>query len=242
MLTFAIGDVHGRYDLLKKAFEAMAVYYAEETDAEKFRIVMLGDYVDRGPQSKQVIDFLLIQLDNAKSNGLFELICMKGNHEDMMVDALEGRRIGLWLGNGGYATIKSYLNGMAFDRDNLGKEIPQSHIDWLKDLPTSYEDDLRIFVHAGLMPNVLLKDQNDESLMWIRDRFLDRDGSNFPDGKHIVHGHTPIHYNKPDHNVPELLEHRTNLDTAAYFGGILSVGVFDDKQAQPLKVLSITME
>lgn len=242
MITFAIGDVHGRFDLLRKAFEEVAIYHTEETSGEPFHIVMLGDYVDRGPQSKQVIDFLLFEQDLAAQGGLFELICLKGNHEDMMVDALEGRNAYLWFNNGGVDTVKSYLGGLSFDEDNFADEIPKNHLEWLKNLPTSYEDDLRIFVHAGLMPNVPLADQNNESLMWIRDRFLDRGASAFPDGKHIVHGHTPIHRNKPDFSVPELLEHRTNLDTAAYHCGVLSVGVFTDDQPQPIKVLSITME
>lgn len=220
-ITFAIGDIHGRLDLLERAADAITAYLGERQAAG--RIICLGDYVDRGPDSKGVIEFLMrAQRDGACT-------CLKGNHEEMMLEGLEGRGLGMWLGNGGAATLASYGDDA----------VPQAHKDWLAGLPTVAELDGRLFVHAGFFPGVALEDQDDEAVMWIRDRFLLAE-DDFAGWPHIVHGHTPVHPWKPDPAEPELLGWRTNLDTGAFHTGVLAVGVFTDAQPGPVEVLKIT--
>lgn len=204
--TYAIGDVHGRLDLLALAFAEIDA----EQQGRSAKVVMLGDYVDRGPDSCGVVAFLMAY------SGLHNLICLKGNHEDLMVGAARGDPSSLhcWMSNGGFQTLASY-----------GDSVDQAHVDWLGALPVLHADQHRVYVHAGLMPGYAPEQQEDEWCLWIRDRFLDA-GDQW--GKHVVHGHTHTHHGKPNRSLPEMLPHRTNLDTCAYYTGILSVGVFDD--------------
>lgn len=219
-ITYAIGDIHGRLDLLRLAADAIM----RDLDGRSGRVICLGDYVDRGPGSKGVIEFLMA----AQKDGA--VTCLKGNHEDLMLAGCGGQNMGLWLGNGGTATLDSY--GSA--------GVPEAHLQWLDGLPTMVEASGRIFVHAGLMPGLPLDQQDDETMMWIRDRFLlaEKDFAGWP---HIVHGHTPRHPWKPDLAKPELLGWRTNLDTAAFHTGVLTVGVFEGEGGPPSRVLSITL-
>lgn len=216
-ITYAIGDIHGRLDLLELAAEAITADLA----GRQGRVICLGDYVDRGPDSKGVVEFLM----RAERDGA--LTCLKGNHEAMMVDALRGGPEGMWLGNGGVATLASY-----------GGEVPDGHVDWLDALPVIVTAGNRIFVHAGLMPGVPIDDQGEEVALWIRDRFLLAENE-FAGWPHIVHGHTPTHPWKPDPSAPELLSWRTNLDTAAFHTGVLTVGVFEGESGGPSRLLAI---
>lgn len=206
-LTYAIGDIHGRLDLLQQALQLI------EGDAGQrgAEIVFLGDYVDRGHDSRGVIDLL----SGGPGRICDRYVCLMGNHEDMMLQAAGGREPHLshWLDNGGDATLASYAGA-----------IPVEHLRWLQALPRLYEGEHQLFVHAGLMPGYALAEQKDEWLVWIRERFL----CAAPQwDKHIVHGHTPQWSGKPDPTQPEQLAHRTNLDTMAYASGILTVGVFE---------------
>lgn len=160
MFTIAVGDVHGCYDQLMELMKDIEQW---EPEQEK-KYVFLGDYVDRGPKSRQVIEYLIEHP---------EYICLVGNHEDMMLHDQ-----GNWIHNGGLETIHSYND----------KEIPKEHLEWLKNLLEHYEDEYHIFVHAGLMPEVPLSKQNRFTKIWIRDQFLK---SNYDFGKLVVHGHTP---------------------------------------------------
>ncbi|HUO13205.1 MAG TPA: metallophosphoesterase family protein [Caulobacteraceae bacterium] len=228
--TYAVGDVHGRLDLLELAFRSIATH----AGARPHRVVMLGDYVDRGPDSAGVIEFLM------RGEGRLDLVCLKGNHEDMMLGALTGdggaRRT--WLANGGVETLRSY--GASPDGD-LRRTVPEAHIRWFSYLPTSATDAHRIYVHAGLAPGVPLAEQDEESLMWIRGPFLRAPPGAFE--AHVVHGHSPQWEGKPDPSQPELLPHRTNLDTGAWMTGVLSVGVFDaDAPGGPSEVLAVTAD
>lgn len=202
MFTYAIADLHGRFDLLAAAFQAIAA------DAMKrradFKIITLGDYVDRGPESRQIIEHLM-----AAQRAGMNLICLKGNHEDMMAETL-GRPLELdwWAGNGGSTTLRSY-----------GDEVPSTHLHWMSNLPKMHVDRHRVFVHAGIDETRELDEQLDEHLLWFR----------YPDGadigyreRHLVHGHTP----RP--HGPEKLSNRTNLDTYAWKTGRLVVACFDD--------------
>lgn len=228
-LTFAIGDIHGRLDLLERAFDAIAL----RADGGEHRIICLGDLVDRGSDSRGVIELLM------RAKGVR---CLKGNHEDLMLRALRGRdaySVSQWLQNGGGATLTSYGASGRFDPSL--ELVDERHLGWIESLPLAIEDQSRIFVHAGLTPGIPLADQDADTLLWIRERFLRAETiAEFPDGKHIVHGHTPIWAGKPDASRPERLDHRTNLDTGAYMTGILSVGVFEAAEpGGPIQVMQI---
>ena len=132
-----------------------------------------------------------------------------------MVDALGGAApMRWWLGNGGDAALRSYDG-----------EVPADHLAWMRGLPLRHADGHRIYVHAGLRPGLPLEAQDEETCLWIREPFLRAGPGALP--AHVVHGHTPFWDGKPDPGRPELLPHRTNLDTGAYFTGILTVAVFE---------------
>jgi serine/threonine protein phosphatase 1 len=151
------------------------------------------------------------------------VICLKGNHEAMLLETLtEPSAINWWLGNGGGATLASF--GVSQPR-----EIPAAILSWIADLPTLYEDEHRYFVHAGLYPGLSLSEQVDRTKLWIRDEFLSVD---YDFGKHVVHGHTPSQT-----GYPEVRSYRTNLDTGAVFGGPLTAGVFTDDRGPAVAFL-----
>jgi serine/threonine protein phosphatase 1 len=217
---FAIGDIHGEYD---KLIDLLAQIEAMRIDHEPQTIVFLGDYVDRGPKSMQVIDHLM---DGSHHSGDV-WICLKGNHEDMMIDWHGGgpSEYGHWAINGGVQTLDSY--GGMYD------DVPKSHIDWMRSLPFYHETENHIFVHGGFMPYVELENQTENVCMWIRNRFLDAPmGQGFEGWKHIVHGHTPV-------DGPDIRFWRTNLDTGACFGDRpLTAALFDkDKPGTPVSIL-----
>jgi serine/threonine protein phosphatase 1 len=215
--TYAVGDVHGRLDLLNRAVVAIA----DRGRGAPFRVIFLGDYVDRGPESRGVIELLM------RLQGRWPVICLKGNHEELMIQAVTEPDSGClerWLEFGGRDTLRSYdLRG----EDDLATALPQAHLRWMAELPTIADDKHRIYVHAGLIPGTPARLQNDAVRLWIRERFLLGGAGDFE--AHIVHGHTPVWERKPDPAEPELLPHRTNVDTGAFATGILSVAVFEDE-------------
>jgi serine/threonine protein phosphatase 1 len=232
-LTFAIGDIHGRLDLLRAAFEAIEAK-AQAAEAG-WTIICLGDLVDRGPHSAEVVAFLIA----AEAAGVAR--CIKGNHEDLMLRALRLRdteSADRWIDNGGDATLRSY--DASRRRDPTTENLVDSHLDWLEALPAFIEDEHRIYVHAGLDPRRRLLSQDEQTLLWIRERFLKAGAAEFPDAKHIVHGHTPIWAEKPEARRPELLDHRTNLDSGAYMTGVLTVGVFSSESpGGPVEIVQV---
>lgn len=215
-LTYAIGDIHGRLDLIERAFDLIWAH----AGARSFQVVCLGDYVDRGPDSRGVIGFLIAE--QARS----VLTCLKGNHEDMMLDAIDAGEWSMWLDNGGEETWSSYQGN-----------VPDQHLAWLRALPVCARDPDRLYVHAGFMPGLDLSDQDEDACLWIRGRFLNADAAELPG--HVVHGHTPKHSDKLDMAAPERLPHRTNLDTGACWTGVLGVGVFEPGQAEPVEVFGV---
>lgn len=204
-ITYAIADLHGRFDLLEAAFGAITSHAKDRP----FKIITLGDYVDRGPQSRQIIEHLM----SAQAAGM-KLICLKGNHEDMMYETITAPLDpNWWVGNGGETTLKSY-----------GGTVPSEHLHWVKGLPTVHVDQHRVFVHAGVDPTKTLDEQTDEFKLWYRYT----DGADIGHGeRHVVHGHTP----RP--HGPERYENRTNLDTYAWRTGRLVIAVFDDSTTGP---------
>jgi len=214
-LTFAVGDIHGCLDKLERLMAACEAH----AGPRPARYVFLGDYIDRGPQSRGVIEFLMGR--QAAQPGA--IVCLRGNHEQMAIDAHANERaVSLWLANNGASTLRNYGGG----------RISDEHLAWLAALPFWHDDGLRFFVHAGIDLDLPLAEQEPEVMVWMREPFL-TDCDEVDCGRFIVHGHTPLSTGTPD-----LRRCRLNLDTAAVMGGPLSAAVFDDTQAQPLGFLS----
>ena len=217
MLTYAVGDIHGCRQLLDRL---LALIAADAAGRER-RLVFLGDMIDRGPDSAGAVATLrALQAVEPE-----RVVCLKGNHEDLLGAAVrDPAAADLWLCNGGVETLASY--GVANARD-----IPPADLAWLTTLPTSHEDERRIYVHAGLKPGRALADQHPNDLVWIRHEFLDSDADH---GKLVVHGHTPRRTGRPDHQP-----NRLNLDTAAVYGGRLTAAVFVDDETSPVRFLQV---
>ncbi|MGJ4899128.1 metallophosphoesterase family protein [Bradyrhizobium oligotrophicum] len=214
--TFAVGDVHGCLDQLQRLIELCE----REAGAQGAKFIFLGDYVDRGPDSRGVIDYL-IDLQKWSPD---EIICLRGNHEDLLLAALEGEDAELnWRQNGAHSTLKSY-------RVTAPRELPAKHIDWIRSLPLFHDDGQRYFVHAGVHPARPLHQQRPRDLLWIREPFLSSD-TDF--GRFIVHGHTPI-----PSGVPDRRSNRVNIDTGAVYGRALTSAVFAAHTAAPVGFLS----
>ncbi len=211
---YAIGDVHGCLDLLVD-IEAQIAADADHAGGERW-LVTLGDVVDRGPASAQVIDHLL----RPAPAGLRRINLM-GNHEAMMLDFLHRPRAGsMWLESGGTETLASY--GVPTDKllrlDNRSAQqivasyIPAEHFDYLAALPVLLDTPTALFVHAGLRPGIGIPQQADEDLLWFRDQFL----SDFAEfGRPVVHGHTM-------RQQALVTPHRIAIDTAAVESGQLT--------------------
>ena len=223
MTTVAIGDIHGMYDMLARLLVEIDAFSIRERGIGSPKLVFLGDYVDRGPDSRRVVRRL------RALEGEFA-VCLRGNHEDMM-SRCEDRSIDWqnFIWNGGTQTLASY-EGHEDEFENDRR--------WMASLPTSYEDKLRIFVHAGIKPNQPLADQTDAIKMWTRDEFINFRGG-FP--KYVVHGHTrTFRRYSLDLGSPDVRENRCNLDTGACYGGTLSAAFFNDAEAKPFQTISVT--
>jgi serine/threonine protein phosphatase 1 len=217
MLTYAIGDIHGHLDALSELLASIGKHRA----GGERRLVFLGDYIDRGPNSAGVIK----RLQDLQRCEPANVICLRGNHEELMVKSREDPLFGSsWLKLGGLATLASF--GVEDPRN-----LPDDVLRWVSALPTVHEDARRYYVHAGFRPRVRAPDPEIESRLWIREPFLSVD---WDFGKHVVHGHTPTKDGKP-----EVRQHRTNLDTAAGWGRNLTAGVFTDEQAKAVEFLSV---
>ena len=221
---YAIGDIHGQLAGLTQAIE-----WIEKDGGPEAPIVFLGDYIDRGPDSRGVLDFL-IQGRDAGRNWTF----LKGNHDRMFEWFLQTPSRAdphlftdlSWLHErlGGQDTLRSY--GLDFSarrrlsavHDEALRAVPKAHLDFLEGCPLTFETEDLFFCHAGIRPGVALCDQNEEDLLWIREKFLDFDGRH---PKIIVHGHSPIeqacHYGN-----------RVNLDSGAGYGHPLTAAVFEE--------------
>jgi len=216
-ITFAIGDIHGCLDKLRRLLATCEARAA----GRPARFVFLGDYVDRGPDSRGVIE-LLMQREAVQPG---TMVCLRGNHEQMAIAAHDDERaMPLWLQNSGDTTLRNYGRGTG--------RIAPDHLAWLRALPFCHDDGLRFFVHAGVDLSVPLDRQEGEVMVWMREPFL-TDSDRVDCGRFIVHGHTPQRT-----GVPDLRKHRLNLDTAAVMGGPLTAAAFDDTQGGPLEFLT----
>ena len=191
---YAIGDIHGCADKLRRLMGQLDI------DPERDQLVFVGDYIDRGPSSFEVVDYLL----GLKS--LFRhLVFLKGNHEQMLEDYLAGPDKLTFLMNGGQATLDSYIRHRQSPDAPI---IPQRHQAFFKSLQLFHETENYIFVHAGLKPKVPLVQQDPKDLLWIRSQFI---YSTDDFGKPVVFGHTPF----PE---PLVQANKIGIDTGAVYG------------------------
>jgi serine/threonine protein phosphatase 1 len=212
---YAVGDIHGRADLLDATLARIDGDLATYPDCNPLH-VFLGDYIDRGPASRAVIDRLI------ERTGTHNIICLKGNHESYMLDFLRTPAVlSEWRHIGGLETLLSYGVKPSINADStkqielsraLNVALPSRHLNFLRSLPLSFACGDFFFTHAGVKPRVPLDRQNEEDLLWIRDDFLLCEDDH---GKIIVHGHSPV-------ATPEIRKNRINIDTGAYATGRLT--------------------
>lgn len=218
-VVYAVGDVHGRYDLLVALLEAVVADVGSLAPSERPLLIFCGDYVDRGPRSAEVMATLVWLSRHAA----LEVAFLRGNHEAMMLAFLDRPfETRGWLRAGGTATLRAYgvepPEGDADEdcwrlRDELMDRLPASHLEFLRRLPTRMTCGDYVFVHAGLRPGVPLARQDDEDCLWIREEFLERD-HRFE--KIVVHGHSWTS------DTPVITPHRIGIDTGAYRTGALT--------------------
>jgi serine/threonine protein phosphatase 1 len=224
---YAIGDVHGRADLLERVFARIDKHVAAHPVDRPIQ-VLLGDYIDRGPNSCEVLDSLV---ERARSK---ETVLLKGNHETCLLQFLGNpSSLQSWSQIGGLQTLMSYgitpsLNADAQTQRQLATELqavlPKSHLILLKNLKSSFSCGEFFFAHAGVRPGVPLSEQSDTDLQWIRDEFLLYEGKF---DKIIVHGHTPV-------RSVDMRPSRINIDTGAYATGQLSCIVIERNEVEVL--------
>jgi serine/threonine protein phosphatase 1 len=198
---YAIGDIHGHLDALERLLEKI------QPDLEQDRLVFMGDYIDRGPRSRGVVDYVLRLQDAAPPE---QVICLKGNHEAMFLNFLKGEDRELFLINGGLSTLRDYW-GQGWDRQEK-LVLPPDHDEFYRELRLYYETPDYIFAHGGLRPGVPLADQVEEDLLWIRGEFI----ATMDDfGRKVIFGHTPF-------RQPLVLPNKIGIDTGAAYGNALT--------------------
>jgi serine/threonine protein phosphatase 1 len=224
MLTYVFGDTHGYHD---EAMELAAEVEAHAAGREHRRI-WLGDYIDRGSHSAQVVEYLIASKARRPQD-----VFLMGNHEDMLLANVDDypspyspeRRAIMaesFFVNGGSATLASYGVGSIL-------QLPQAHLDFFKSLVLSWQDERRYYVHAGIRPGVPLANQDRYDQLWIRSEFL-LARQRFE--KYVVHGHTPV--------GPEVEHNRCNLDSGIYINRVLTAGVFEDGSDAPVQLLQVS--
>lgn len=234
MRVYAIGDIHGHLSELERAHALIAADRERAQDYDS-PVIHIGDLCDRGPDTRGVIDFLLKGLERGEN-----WIALKGNHDRLMGYFLEQPpRIDPYMmvgwhwfheGVGGAETLASYgIEIAAKERwfqlnERARAAVPEAHRRFVQGLPTHYETDEHIFVHAGIRPGIPLADQDETDLLWIRHEFHD-DPRDL--GKLVVHGHTPVkavtHYGN-----------RVNIDTGAGYGKPIGVVVIEGREVWTL--------
>ncbi|MEQ1754633.1 MAG: metallophosphoesterase family protein [Micropepsaceae bacterium] len=227
---YAIGDVHGRDDLLALLLERIKFEHQQNHADRPGVLVYVGDYIDRGARSREVIDRVMRGVPG------FETICLKGNHEHMLLKCVESddsHQWEVWLGNGGDATAESFNLQLGYgehDPAALAMAVGSKRLKWLEALKLSYRAGNYFFVHAGIVPGRALEDQIEKDMLWIRDRFLESDQDH---GVVVVHGHTPA-------RDPELKSNRIGIDTGpTYWGCLTAVALCEGSEP---KFLSVTGE
>lgn len=235
--VYAIGDIHGRFDLLEALHDAIVEDATSAIDLRK-TLIHLGDYIDRGPDSFDVVD----RLANLSLAG-FKIINLVGNHEDFLIRFLQESTavsplLDLWRNNGCTETFLSYgidirdpdqfpsENIAELARQRLKDAIPKAHMEFYKNLKLRCTVGDYLFVHAGVNPDIPLNQQKKTDLIWIRNRFLNHTK---PFDKIIVHGHSIS-------NKPEVLDNRIGIDTGAYFSNKLTCLVLEGEDRHFIEV------
>ncbi len=195
---FAIGDIHGCDDKLRELMHRIPI--DESTDT----LVFIGDYIDRGPGSFEVVEYL-IGLQTRLPGTVF----LKGNHEEMLADYLSGKDRMTYLYNGGQQTLESYLRKTG---SRAPFPIPSRHMQFFDSLVLNYQTEEFFFVHAGLRQGVPLDQQKPQDMLWIREKFI-HSGHEF--GKRVVFGHTPF-------EEPLVEPNKIGIDTGAVYGNKLT--------------------
>jgi len=214
---YAIGDIHGRADLLRR-IHRLIDEDTGRTPVTRTVVIYLGDYIDRGMESREVIDLML---DGPPSG--FERIHLKGNHDECLARFLVDPEIGeLWLSHGGDNTLRSYgvipprslLSSVEIRRaqQELRQALPPRHVAFFRGLKPAHVEGDYFFVHAGIRPGVSLAYQTEEDMLWIGKEFLNSD---LDHGKVIVHGHSIA-------ATPDVRRNRIGVDTGAYATGKLT--------------------
>jgi serine/threonine protein phosphatase 1 len=224
---YAIGDVHGRDDLLFDVFDKIDRYEHAHPGAQAIEIY-LGDYVDRGPRSRATVDLLIGR------RRVRDTVLLSGNHETYVLEFLrEPKVLGAWRHYGGIETLMSYGLRPPLNPDDdeqaalaaqLASALPPAHVDFYQSLSLSFTIGDFFFVHAGVKPGVRLDAQEEQDMLWIREEFLFHEDRY---EKMIVHGHTPV-------REPEFRRNRINIDTGAYATGRLTCLLIEDDRLQLL--------
>ena len=195
---FVVGDIHGCFEKLIALMDKLPINYNQD------QLIFIGDYIDRGPSSFEVVRYL-IELKKLKPDTVF----IKGNHEDMLQNYLDGSDRFTYQLNGGQQTLDEYLN-RSNNKDAF--PIPSEHLEFFNSLKLYYQTDDFIFVHAGLRENAPLESQAKMDLLWIRDEFIH---SKLDFGKRVIFGHTPF-------KEPLLQPNKIGIDTGAVYGNLLT--------------------
>lgn len=193
-----IGDIHGCLDMIKRLIDK--INWQPGND----RLIFLGDYIDRGENSKGVVDFIL-----ALSRCSSGVECLIGNHEALFLDYLNGRDRRLFLSNGGWITVEGYLAEKSEEEESL---VPPEHMSFYQSLKSFIELEDYYIVHAGFKPGVHVKDQELNDMIWIRDQFI---YTEYDFGKRVIFGHTPF-------DEPFVMENKIGIDTGAVYGNRLT--------------------
>jgi Calcineurin-like phosphoesterase len=197
---FAVGDIHGCYDKLA----AMMKVLPWDKDSGDL-LLFIGDYIDRGPKSAEVVDYLVKLRDKGG-----DFVFLRGNHEKMLLDYyIHQKDQMLYVANGGAETIASYVEGA------IGRKafvLPEDHLEFLLALKPYYETEDYIFVHAGLRDGIPIEEQSEEDLMWIREEFI---YSTFDWQKRVIFGHTAL-------ETPFVTPGKIGIDTGAVYGNKLT--------------------
>lgn len=222
--VYAIGDIHGRLDLLLPLLAHIRDDVSARANADN-HVVLLGDLVDRGPYSAETLEYVISHLPTFAT---FHILM--GNHEEAMLRAMdptEDRAENLWLKFGGYETLASYgvpvatLGEELPPVETLRRYIPERHRQFLDNLPDAMRFGDYVFVHAGVRPGVALEEQNPFDMRWIRNDFLDHRGDL---GAYIIHGHSIS-------TEADVQANRIGIDTGAYRSGILTaLGLEGDRR------------
>jgi len=206
--TYVVGDIHGCSDALSQLLEKIKPLPKDDT------VIFMGDYIDRGPDSRGVIEIILkLRAEHSR------VITLMGNHEFMLLGVLKGYGLHEFLNMGGDATLKSY--GISPESINdLVAMLPRNHLIFFQDLLPYWEDENYIYVHAGLQPGVHLTQQSPDWLLWSRDEFIH---SAHDYGKKVIYGHTPFEKPKADIN-------KIGIDTGAVYGNELTCLILPEEK------------